>query len=251
MKHPERISRILGALTALLLLAAPVLARPAEAAQRIIVLDPGHGGKDSGALGRSGLREKQITLDVAMRTRALLSRDPGFEVFLTRTGDTFVSLYNRRDRTLRWNADLFMSIHCDYYQDRSVRGTSVFVLSEKGKNWTVDDAFSDPRMLDRIFERTSVPRDEIMRRVNETVRRSTWLGHFVLQSLDQRFSLRTPTVKRAAFAVLKNVSVPSVLVEVGFVTNPEEEYNLMKTSYRQHIAEALAEAIEQYLRSPS
>jgi len=230
--------------------------KPANQVTRLvtIALDPGHGGEDPGAIGRKGTREKAVTLAIARRLKAKLERDPNTRVALTRDGDFFVPLSTRVQKARRVHADLFVSIHADAWIKPEARGSSVFVLSEKGAsssaaswlaqkenkadliggvNLNVKDPFLARTLLD--LSQTATKSDSIR------------LAKAVLGELGGINNLHKGSVEQAGFAVLKAPDIPSILVETAFISNPEEERKLANEAYQDKMAEALARGILRYI----
>lgn len=212
----------------------------------LIVLDPGHGGNDPGAIGRGGLREKEVTLDIARRLKDLLAYD-GFRVVMTRSDDRFIPLGRRSQIANQEKADLYVSIHANASRNRSASGFEVYYLSE---------ATDDHARALEAAENTSLPSevggtlhsgtDAIVWDLLYTEHRaeSTELAQQVCWGLKQS-GLRSQNrgIKSARFAVLKGSRMPAVLVEVGFITHPKEETWLRTTSYRQTVAEGIRKGI--------
>jgi N-acetylmuramoyl-L-alanine amidase len=229
-------------------------AKPWMARLATIVIDPGHGGEDPGALGRLGSREKDITLTIAKRLKALLDEEPDMRALLTRDADYFLPLQLRVEKARRVKADLFVSIHADAFVRPNARGSSVFALSERratseaarwlakkeneadligGVNLDVKDRYLAQTLLD--LSQTA------------TIDYSLKLGHAVLGELGQVNRLHKPQVEQASFAVLKAPDVPSVLVETAFISNPEEERRLNDEAYQERLARAILAGIKRYL----
>ena len=211
-----------------------------------IILDPGHGGHDAGAIGRSGLREKSVNLDIALRLRDLLEQD-GFRVVMTRSDDRFIPLDHRSQMANQASADLFVSIHSNASRRRSISGFEVYLLSEA----TDDHA----RVLEAL-ENGDSPLDGVESAPTDTQAivwdllytehraESRELAAYICRGLKSaRIPSQNRGVKSARFAVLKGSRMPAVLVEVGFITHPAEESRLRSASYRQQIAEGIRSGI--------
>lgn len=234
---------------------AEVRARPESAEKRIIVLDPGHGGQAKGAVGPTGLKEKDVVLDIARRLQKVLNDSGGYQVYLTRQGDYEVSLVSRRDLAKKKKADLFLSIHCDGNRNRSWNGTAVYVLSPKGDSIVKERALTNGDYLLDASSLLDGSNDYVQRTVvdliqTDTKRESRRLAEKAVESLCRELGTKNLGVKKANFAVLKNVDVPSVLVEAAFITNWWEEKLLKKAAFRQRVAEALSRAIGEYNQFP-
>lgn len=212
---------------------------------KTIVLDAGHGGHDPGAIGRSGLREKAVTLDVALRLKGLLERE-GFQVVMTRDRDRFISLSQRSQMANRQEADLFVSIHANAARIRSISGFEVYALSE---------ATDDHARALEAAENASLPLEGGQAVASETEAivwdllytehraESMELAAQVCRGLRGRLPSQNRGVKTARFAVLKGSRMPAILIEVGFVSHPAEEQRLRNSSYRQHLAEGIRDGI--------
>jgi N-acetylmuramoyl-L-alanine amidase len=218
-----------------------------------IALDPGHGGEDPGATGASGVHEKDIVLSVARRLKAKLENQPNTRVMLTRDADYFVPLGTRVDKARKVQADLFVSIHADAFVERSARGSSVFVLSEKGASssaarWLANDQNkadliggvnlgSHDRQLASVLLDLST---------TAQISDSLKLGKAVLGEIGGINRLHRGAVEQAGFAVLKAPDIPSILVETAFISNPEEEAKLKDDSYQDQLADAITKGIRRY-----
>ncbi len=206
--------------------AAPTVARLAT-----IVIDAGHGGEDPGAIGRRGTREKNVTLMIAKRLKALIDAEPNMRAVLTRDGDYFLPLNTRVDKARQVRADLLVSIHADSFKRSNARGSSVFALSDvnlKGR-----DSYVTQTLLD--LSQTA------------TIDYSLRLGSSVLQRLGSVAELHKARVEQASFAVLKAHDVPSILVETAFISNPQEEKRLNDRGYQDKLARAILEGIRDYV----
>ena len=220
----------------------------------IIVIDAGHGGEDPGATGRHGSREKNITLTIALRLKALVDAEPNMRALLTRDGDYYLPLHVRVDKARKVKADLFVSIHADAFIRPHARGSSVFALSERratseaaswlakkeneadlvgGVNLDVKDVYLKKTLLD--LAQTA------------TIDHSLRLGDLVLRRLGAVNNLHKPRVEQASFAVLKAPDVPSILVETAFISNPQEEKRLNDENYQNKLARALLDGIRDYV----
>ncbi len=228
---------------------------PANAQIRMITiaLDPGHGGEDPGALGRAGSREKDVVLAIAKRLKAKLEQIPNMRVMLTRDGDYFVPLQTRVSKARGVQADLFVSIHADAFIEPTARGSSVFVLSEKGATSTAarwlakkeNDADligginikSQDRHLAGVLLDLSTTAQ-----INDSMK----LGKVVLKEIANVNRLHKASVEQAGFAVLKAPDIPSILIESAFISTPEEEARLTDDGYQDELAEAIVKGIKKY-----
>jgi len=244
---------------------APEPARPVTAAERriverliIIAVDPGHGGEDPGAIGPSGLREKDVVLAIARVLREELNAQRNVRVMLTRTGDYFVPLYERVRKARRVQADLFVSVHADAFLRPEARGASVFALSTKGASSATARWMADrENRADAVGGVSIASADEQLKRAlldmstTAQIRDSLKLGREMLRHIGRVGRLHKGTVEQAGFAVLKAPEIPSVLVETGFISNPEEEARLRDPDYQRELVQAIATGIRRYFaRNP-
>jgi N-acetylmuramoyl-L-alanine amidase len=218
-----------------------------------IALDPGHGGEDPGATGASGVHEKDIVLEIAKRLKGKLEELPNTRVMLTRDADFFVPLGQRVEKARKVQADLFVSIHADAFIQPSARGSSVFVLSEKGASssaarWLANDqnkadliggvnfATHDKQLASVLFDLSTTAQ------INDSLK----LGKAVLSEIGGINRLHKGAVEQAGFAVLKAPDIPSILVETAFISNPEEEAKLKDDAYQNQLADAITKGIKRY-----
>jgi len=231
---------------------SPERARRARSPRRVsvIVIDPGHGGKALGAVGPTGLKEKDVALGIAKKLKRLLERD-GYLAFLTRDADYDVPLSKRREIASRHKADLFISIHCDGSEKAKAHGTAVYILSWRGARIIKDRALTkgDYLLPDDRYERTHndyLHKTIVDLKFDGSARESRVFAERAVSYITEELGTKNMGVKRAAFAVLKNVDVPSCLVEVAFITNWWEEKLLKQDAVRGRVAKALADAIHSY-----
>jgi len=245
--------------------APPPAEPPPTAAERqrvdrlvIVVLDPGHGGEDPGAIGPSGLREKDLVLALARQLRDELNAVRGMRVMLTRDADFFVPLHERVRKARRVQADLFVSIHADAFYRQEARGASVFALSDRGATsaaarWMaerenaadlvggVNVAVKDAQVMRTLLEMSTAAQ----------IKDSLELGRQVLGRIGRVGTLHKRQVEQAGFAVLKAPDIPSILVETGFISNPQEEDRLRDPDYQRRLVLAIASGIKRYFaRNP-
>lgn len=222
-----------------------------------IVLDPGHGGHDPGAVGLSGLYEKDVVLDIALKLKKALSENQAFKVFLTREKDIFIPLEERTAFANSRNADLFISIHANASPNRSARGIETYLL-----NWTNDEesirvsarenAISIKKMkaqMNKFKSAVSVILGDLMRdnKRDESIKLANYIQNSIVSELGEKYSeVRNHGVKNALFYVLFGAKMPSVLAEVSFISNPVEEKLLSKEDYKAHIAKAMADGVNTY-----
>jgi N-acetylmuramoyl-L-alanine amidase len=218
-----------------------------------VVIDPGHGGEDPGAIGRGGSQEKNVTLEIARRIKAKIDATPNMRALLTRDGDYFIPLGQRVAKARRVNADLFVSVHADAFVKPTARGSSVFVLSENGASssaarWLADRenaadliggvnlGVKDPHLARTLLDLSQTA----------TINDSLKLGRAVLGEIGGINTLHKGHVEQAGFAVLKAPDIPSILVETAFISNPEEEKRLTDDAYQDKMAGALLTGMKRY-----
>lgn len=220
----------------------------------VIALDPGHGGEDPGAVGPSGLREKDVVLAVALKLRDRLNSNPKIRVMMTRDADFFVPLNERVRKARRVQADLFVSIHADAFFTPAARGASVFALSDGAATSTAARWMANrENAADMVggvntvaVKDTAVLRAMLDMSTSAQIKDSMKLGSEVLGQIGRVGALHKKKVEQAGFAVLKAPDVPSILVETAFISNPEEEAKLRDPDYRAQLVEALATGIARY-----
>jgi N-acetylmuramoyl-L-alanine amidase len=224
----------------------------AAARRRTIVVDAGHGGHDPGAVGATGVREKDVVLDAALQLRDALESRGRYMVALTRDADRFVELEDRVRFARAQNADLFISIHADSHTRTEASGASVYTLSERGatraqsimaaQNWDIDLGEAP---------RSGVVGDILVDLAQrETTNRSAQFAETLIPRLGQASPLLTNTHRNAGFFVLLAPDVPAVLIETGFLSNPADERRLSDPRARQAMAEAMAGAVDAYFQGP-
>jgi len=228
-------------------------AAPASRRPIIVALDPGHGGEDPGAIGRRGTREKNVTLAIARKIRALIDREPGMRTMLTRDDDYFVPLNVRVEKARRVRADLFVSIHADAFTTPTARGSSVFALSEHGATSSAARWLAQrENEADLIGGVNLDNRDPILAKtlldLSQTAQISDSLrvGRSVLEGIGAINPLHKGSVEQAGFAVLKAPDIPSILVETAFISNPDEELKLRSDRHQQQFAVSIVGGIKHY-----
>jgi N-acetylmuramoyl-L-alanine amidase len=229
-------------------------AKPGVARIATIVIDAGHGGEDPGAIGRRGSREKDITLTIAKRLKALVDAEPNMRALLTRDGDYFLPLNSRVEKARKVRADLFVSIHADAFTRPNVRGSSVFALSDKRATSELARALAKKENESDLIGGVALQtKDDHVRRTildlsqSATIDYSLRLGSSVLKQLGGVNELHKPRVEQASFAVLTAHDVPSILVETAFISNPQEEKRLNDRAYQDKLARAILEGIREYV----
>ena len=228
-------------------------AKPVVARMVTIVVDAGHGGEDPGAKGRRGSREKNVTLIIAKKLKAIIDAEPNMRAVLTREGDYFIPLQGRVQKARRVQADLFVSVHADAFGKPHVRGSSVFALSERGATSTAAKWLAkrenDADLIggvnldtkDRYLAMTLADLS-LTAQINDSLK----LARAVLSELGGINALHKDGVEQAGFAVLKAPDIPSILVETAFISNPEEESRLNDEGYQEKMAQAIFKGIRRY-----
>jgi len=224
--------------------------------KKVVVIDPGHGGEDPGAIGRRGTREKTVVLRIAKKLQRIL-KARGYEAFLTRTGDYFISLKNRGKIAREYGADIFISIHADACRSRGARGTSVYCLSTGGASSEAAKLLAESENLSDIIggsENGNVNGDSDPIALNmlqtETINRSRAFGKVTLKKIKKVNHVRTTRVQEAPFRVLKLPDITSLLVETAYISNPREELMLRSSSGQTDMAWAIAYAVDEFLPLP-
>ena len=238
----------------------PAATRPPDGQRMAVVaLDAGHGGEDPGAVGVDHIYEKNVVLAIARQVKRDLDAMPGISAQLVRTGDYYISLRGRTRRARQMRADLFVSIHADAFRLASVRGASAYALSERGA--TSEEArllAAGENRADLIggVEGAWVSLDDkdpmvagvlVDMAMNANMAKSLAFGEAVLGALGSVVKLHKRRVEQAGFAVLKSPDVPSILVETGFLSNPNEARSLATGRYQRQVAGAIATGIQAYL----
>jgi N-acetylmuramoyl-L-alanine amidase len=227
--------------------AAPVIAARRDAP--VIVIDPGHGGHDPGAVGPTGVREEDMTLSAAQVLADIL-RSRGYAVTLTRNDDVYLKHEDRIEIARRQQADLFMSLHADALSDRSVRGASVYTLSEDRSSRMADEVTStgDFRIFDREFHEEDTDVSSILFDLanNDTKNHSVRLANALINRMRGRVTMVNNTHRQAGLKVLLSPDVPAVLVELAFISNEIDEANLQSVQWRRRAMSAIADGIDDY-----
>lgn len=217
----------------------------------VVVIDPGHGGIDSGAIGYHGTREKDVTLAVAKALQKIVNNMPGFHAVLTRDADYFIPLRGRLGIARNRKADMFISIHADAYMNKEAHGISIFALSQRGATseaarWLAEKE-NESELGRAISDKNTLLRSVLIDLAQTaTISASLDIGRKMLQALVNFASLHAKEVEQAAFVVLKSPDIPSLLVEVGFLTYPDEEKKLCTSRYQEEIAARLSSGIQAY-----
>ena len=219
----------------------------------VIAIDAGHGGEDPGATGPNRVDEKDVVMAIARELNALLQADPGFKPTLIRTGDYYISLKGRRDLARERQADLFVSIHADAFKRKEAHGASVYALSIGGATSTAADYLAQRENAADLVGGVSLSdKDDVLAGVladlsmTSTLDTSLKLGSKVLGNVDGVAKLHKRQVEQAGFAVLKSPDIPSILVETGFISNPQEASLLATTAYQKKMASAIHRGIREW-----
>ncbi len=224
----------------------------------MVVVDPGHGGKDPGAVGAKGEREKDVVLSIAQLLAKRLKREKGFDVRLVRNDDFFVPLRKRVEIAHQHNADMFISVHADAAPRLTASGASVFALSEGGATSATARFMAQRENGADLLGATSLlnlkDKDPMLAGVildmsmNATIAASLQLGNTILGSLANITALHQKRVEQAGFAVLKSPDVPSILVETGFISNAKDSQRLVTARHQQAVADGLFEGLQRYFQ---
>jgi len=221
----------------------------------IIVLDPGHGGHDPGAIGPGHLAEKQVTLAISKILKQRIDKQPGMRAVLTRSGDQYVGLRERLNIARQYNADVFISIHADAFKHAHSHGASVFALSQRGATseaarWLAEkENYSELGgvNLKHLDDKNGIIRSVLLDlSQTATISAGLQLGTQVLKNMGKMTALHNHRVEQARFVVLKSPDTPSILIETGFISNPVEARNLANARYQLRLSEAIFEGLKQY-----
>ncbi|MEK6532949.1 MAG: N-acetylmuramoyl-L-alanine amidase, partial [Nitrospirota bacterium] len=217
---------------------------------KTIVLDPGHGGKDPGARGLRGTEEKDITLRVALRLRDLLSKQPGVRVLMTRDQDVFVELEERAKFANRHEADLFVSIHVNSHPSRSVKGIEIYHFGEAKDQRALEVA---ARENGTPLSSTGVGWEYLVadlltaKKIEESLELAWTTKESLVTHMNGHYSVTDHGVKTAPFYVLRYTSMPSILAEIAYISNPSEEDLLRKNAFIRDVADSLLSGVKSFL----
>jgi N-acetylmuramoyl-L-alanine amidase len=222
----------------------------------VIAIDAGHGGEDSGAVGYRGTYEKKVVLQIAKKLKELVDAEPGMKGVLVRTGDYYIPLRKRMQIARKHRADFFVSIHADAFRDKRARGSSVFVLSNKGASseaarWLANSE----NQADLVGGVSLDDKDNVLASVLLDLSQAATMqvSHEVAQqtasNLGRIGKMHSRNVQKARFMVLKSPDIPSMLVETAFISNPEEEQKLRDPKHQQRIAKAVLTGIRTYFHN--
>ena len=219
----------------------------------VVAIDAGHGGKDPGAIGRAGTREKDIVLSISKRLKNLIDKEPGMKAVMVRNRDIFIPLRSRIRRASELNADVFLSIHADAAVNRRAKGSSVYVLSQHGATSEAARILAKrENAADKIGGVSLEDKDDVLKSVlvdlsqTATIDASIDLAEDILSELSKVGNVLRDDVEQAGFAVLKSPDIPSVLVETAFISNPSEEKRLKTANHQQKLAVAILKGLRKY-----
>lgn len=218
----------------------------------VVAIDPGHGGKDVGAVGHNNVYEKEATLQMSRELKRLIDQQPGMKAVLTRDKDVFIPLHKRVSIAKKHHADIFISVHADAFHDRSVRGGSVYVLSNggassvmarllaKSENASLQDIKLKNHDNDVAFALSDMSRDA-------NIRASKKLAKDVLKEMQKTVKMHKHRVQSANFAVLKSIDMPSMLVETAFISNPKEAKKLINKRFQTKMASSIVRGLQRFV----
>jgi N-acetylmuramoyl-L-alanine amidase len=226
---------------------------PSDARDLLIAIDAGHGGEDPGAIGKNGTREKDVVLAIARELAVKINAEPGMKAMLTCSGDYFVPLRDRMRRARAQQADLFVSIHADSIRDRSIDGSSVYILSQRGATDEASRWLAERENASDLIGGVSLDdKDDVLASVlldlsqSASLNASQVAAERVLHQLTQAGEVRKHEVQQARFMVLKSPDVPSMLVETAYISNPQEEQRLRTQAHQARLAAAIHRGVHDY-----
>lgn len=218
----------------------------------LVAIDPGHGGKDTGAIGPNGTLEKHITLDLARELKRVIDATPGMRAVLTRNKDEFVDLKKRVEIAKQHKADIFISVHADAYHTAQPKGGSVYVLSRNGSSGVMARHLARQEQASLGYlplagrdKDVAFVLSDLTREAN--LRSSHKLGELVLSQMQKSMQVHKSKVQSANFAVLKSIDMPSMLIEAAFISNPQEEQKLKQKSFHNSFALAVTKGLTQFI----
>ena len=222
----------------------------------IVAIDAGHGGEDPGARGKRGTKEKVVVLKIAKKLKALIDAEKNMKAVLIRDGDYFVPLATRVKKARAAKADIFVSIHADAFKKRSVSGSGVYALSDRGASSAFAKFLANQENEADLIGGVSIDdKDPVLAKTlldlsqSATINDSLRLGKQVLLEIKKVNNLHKKYVEQAGFAVLKAPDIPSILVETAFISNPEEEKNLRSTAFQNKLAKSILLGIKNYIHT--
>ncbi len=226
--------------------------RPTLGQAFIVAIDAGHGGKDGGALGPNGTLEKDVVFSIAKKLVTLIRNEKVMRSVMVRTGDNYLDLRKRAETAHEARADLFISLHADAYEDNMTQGSSVFTLSETSATSEAARYLADRENAAEVGGVDLKKQDAILASVlvdmskNATLEASDKAATSLITALEKEFKVHNHKIQKANFAVLRSLDVPSVLIETGFISNPEEEKRLLDPRHQERLARALFRGIKTY-----
>lgn len=226
---------------------------------RVVVIDPGHGGEDPGAIGPRKTMEKEIVLKVGEKVVRLLNQNKEIQAFLTRKGDYFIPLEERIKIAREYGADLFISLHTDGSFNPQARGSSVYCLSLSGATDQAAKILADKENMSNLLggaflRPASVVKDPNLNQIlldlmqNNSMKESIRFAEYLLEDIKIANQLKYPSYRQANFIVLKAPDIPSVLVEMAFITNKEDERLLNRNDFQEKMARSLVTSIKKYFK---
>jgi N-acetylmuramoyl-L-alanine amidase len=223
---------------------------PGRGRSVVVAIDAGHGGKDPGATGRKGTKEKDVVLAIARKLAKRVNEQPGMKAVLTRDGDRYLNLRERMDKARKHGADLFISIHADAVGSSQPRGASVYVVSERGATSEAARLLAErENAADLVGGVKLANREDMVAYTlldlsqDVSITRSMEVGAEVLEEMGKMAKLHRSDVQQAGFVVLKSPDIPSILVETAFISNPTDESNLRSSNYQATLAEAVLRGV--------
>ncbi|THB63230.1 MAG: AMIN domain-containing protein [Gammaproteobacteria bacterium] len=219
----------------------------------VIIIDPGHGGEDPGAIGPKKTREKDVVLATAKKLAKKINAAKGFKAYLTRDGDYYISLRKRINLARKKQADLFISLHADAFRNSKVKGASVYTLSQRGASSEAAKWLASKENSSDLVGGVSLnDKDDVLASVllslsqTGTNNASKKLGNIIFKELGKKVILHNNKVENAGFVVLKAPDIPSILIELGYISNPKEEKNLKNSKHQNKLAVAINNGIKKY-----
>ncbi len=235
----------------------PIIEAPHHSKKMIIVIDPGHGGKDPGTIGYGGVHEKDVVLAIAKDLQAQINTSPNLHAELTRQGDYYITLRDRLAIARKDKADLFIAIHADAYKDQSATGASVYALSERGATSEAARWLAEKENYSELggvhLDNKSYVLRSVLLDLSQTaaIGASLKLGADVLKGIRNIAPLHYTHVEQARFVVLKSPDIPSILIETGFLSNASQAHLLKSPAFQKKMAKAIWEGILVYTKQVS
>lgn len=229
---------------------------PAIDRKFVVVIDPGHGGDDPGAIGPMGTQEKDVVLEISKYLKQYIDQDGDMQAVLTRDKDYYIGLRGRTQKARGHQSDLFISVHADGFRDKRAKGASVFVLSERGASSELAKWIADTQNASDLVGGVSLDNKDTMLAtvlldLSQTAsnRAGYQVANTVLREIATISDLHKAQVQKAGFVVLKSPDIPSILVETGFISNPNGERNLMTKAYQRKMAYSIYRGIKAYFKT--